>query len=680
MPFRFPDAPKPEPARVLSRLKDGQWIAQTKMAGWRCLVEWNGMGDVRLLSRENIPIAASLELMDEIRNWLRTFRVPKGFTLDAEYMGKFDGMPEGLVIFDVLRNGENDLRSNRCVQRFKGVRFLPETEHIKIVEWADADYLAFYERTKTIRGCEGVVLKRSDSAYIGNAKKQSVNPGWIKVKHREGVANHGQPKNPRPPKPAPILLKPTKSPKDAGPDAWISPSLRPMAVDIARCKPDPNNARMHPKWNVDRIQRSLRRFGQQKPIVCDKAGVVRAGNGTLAAAILEGKTKIAAVFSDLSEAEIVAYAIADNHSGENSVWDEEKLAAALAGMSEDLRTSAGFDDGDLERMLGDPSARGIDAPAPTGAPRSKPGDLWTLGDHTVLCGSATDPEAWKRLLGRRTAALVHTDPPYGVSYEGTDGEKIKGDDLRDDALLKLLAPAFKLMARHADECAAFYIWHASSTRRDFEAAMTAAGLVEVQYLIWAKPSPNMGHADYQWSHEPAFYAAKAGNKPAFYGDRTKTSVWRVTHQGKTNVGITPAGGIQILDGQGASLFVSNRSAKGKKLRKVRLEDGQTLSIAGDESRGTCWEIGRDLNTVHPTQKPVELARRAIENSSKAGELVVDPFMGSGTTLVAAEITGRRAAGFELDPKHCDTIVRRWEALTGKAATRTDAKGKAQKGM
>ena len=299
------------------------------------------------------------------------------------------------------------------------------------------------------------------------------------------------------------------------------------------------------------------------------------------------------------------------------------------------------------------------------------GDVWELGMHRIICGDSTDPNTWATLMGRERAAMVFTDPPYGVSYEAQSGEfeVIEGDHKRRDDLYKMLVGAFKCIAKIADDKAGIYIWHASSTRNDFAQAMTAAGLIEKQYLIWAKPGLVLGRADYQWAHEPCFYCAKDGHTPNFYGDRAESTVWRIaaitTDQASTVLGA----GVIILGGDGRMLFIQPKAPKTKKAREIRLtEKVPSVFLADTTGTGTVWEIARDGNYVHPTQKPVALAVRAIENSSKPGDIVVDAFSGSGTLLIGCETTGRRGRVAELDPKYVQAAIQRWQEFTGKEAT------------
>ena len=360
-----------------------------------------------------------------------------------------------------------------------------------------------------------------------------------------------------------------------------------------------------------------------------------------------------------------------------SGWDRQLVSAELghlkaAGWNIPL---LGFGEAQLRGWGIDAAAPGTSDPeAIPELPRKpvvRPGNLWHLGQHRLLCGDSTAPESWKRLFGKDQAAMIFTDPPYGVSYEARSGEfeVIAGDDKRRDDLYKMLVGAFKQLVRIAADGAAFYIWHASSTREDFAQAMKAAGLLERQYLIWVKPAIVLGHSDYRWQHEPCFYASKSERTPAFYGDRAQSTVWHVQIAKAKQVATTIGNGLVLLDGQGHQLFIQAAAPKAKKLRQIKFTEGTELFLSGaDTEQTTVWQVTRDRDYEHPTQKPVELARRAIENSSQPGEIVADAFLGSGTTLIGAEMTGRRCFGAELDPAYTEVIIRRWERFTGQQAT------------
>lgn len=301
-------------------------------------------------------------------------------------------------------------------------------------------------------------------------------------------------------------------------------------------------------------------------------------------------------------------------------------------------------------------------------PRTQPGDLYELGPHRLLCGDATNLDDARRLFENELANLVFTDPPYGVSYESVSGkfDMIVNDDKTDDDLVNsVLLPSFRTAISITQPNAAFYIWHASSTREDFAFAMKMAGLIERQYLIWAKPGFILGHSDYRWAHEPCFYASKENKRPAFYGDRAQSTVWRASLQSTKMAWIALGTGVTLLDGSGGRLHIEPKIPRGKKARNMRVLPGQSVFLTNSGKTDDLWEVGRDQGMAnHPTQKPVELAIRAIENSSLPGDIVYDGFLGSGTTLVGAETTGRVCYGTELSPGYCDVIIDRYVRYTG----------------
>ncbi len=377
-----------------------------------------------------------------------------------------------------------------------------------------------------------------------------------------------------------------------------------------------------------------------------------------------------------SEAEEYADLTADNRLAELADMNATMLADLLAEIDtgEFPLELTGYTDDEFDSLI--ESITGADDAEPNDQddehdqplpPMSKPGDLWLLGPHRLICGDATDEPTIERLMDGEKAAMVHTDPPYGVSYETQSGKfaMIKNDDKTHDELFyKLLLPAFNNYRKHTTDEAAFYIWHASSTRRDFEDAMTAAGLMENQYVIWVKNGISLGRADYQWAHEPCFYASKAGISPKFYGDRAQHTVWRVTTRKDGQMMTVLGSGVVLTDGTGGKLCITDKPPKGKKMRYVRMEEGKPLDLFQEDRMQTVWEVARETNTLHPTQKPVELPIRAIENSSQPGEIVLDFFGGSGSTLMGAELTGRRCYSTELDPVYCDVIISRYVSQTG----------------
>ncbi len=469
--------------------------------------------------------------------------------------------------------------------------------------------------------------------------------------------------------------KPSKATKSTNP-LRIAPDLAALAQPIDSLKPDPNNANEHPADNIAAIKVSLQRFGQMQAVVASADGTIRAGHGRWLAAKELGATHLAVIqIPKEMEGRAEEFGLADNQTGRLSRWNPERLRAAIERMKAagNLPASIGFEERDLQALLAkarkETQAGNAWGDPGTGKRRTAKGDLWALGDHRLLVGDFRDGKAIKRLMGGRKAQLVFTDPPYGVDYEDAKGRKIQNDALGRDTLASFLTAAFKAMADVATSDAAFYIWHADKTRADFEHALKAAGLEERQYLIWAKPSLVLGHADYQWNHEPCFYAGKAGVKPAFFAGRAETTLWRIAARDANETAAALGPGLILSDGKGAEITITKSSAA-KKLRHLRLEAGKPLFISDATAQTTVWEVSRDTNnTVHPNQKPVELAQRAIENSTQAGQAVLDVFGGSGSTLMAAELTNRVCFMSELDPKYADQILRRWEQATKQKAVK-----------
>lgn len=448
-------------------------------------------------------------------------------------------------------------------------------------------------------------------------------------------------------------------------------------VKLSDLRPNPGNPNQHNSKQIEKLGNIIRAAGWRNTItVSRRSGMIVKGHGRLQAALWAVLTEAPVEYQEYeSDAEEWADLIADNRLAELSTLD----TGALVDMVSEIDGVApveltGYTPDDIEAIIaamageGDAEDDGADAvgvPEGDYEPFTKPGDIWRLGQHRLLCGSATDAEAIDWLMSGEKAQLVHTDPPYGVAYETQSGKfgMIKNDDLDPDALMQLLTPAFKNYVRYTDDDAAFYIWHAFTAFRDFDDAMTAAGIMKKQYIIWWKPAPVLGHADYQWAHEPCFYAQKAGYQCHFYGDRAQRTTWKAVLRGADGTATTLSGGVVLTDGQGGKVYLSSTPPKGKKIRYIRLSEGRSVLLYPENKISTVWEIARESKTQHPTQKPVEIPINAIANSSKPGDLVIDFFAGSGSTLAAAEMTGRRCYAAEIDPKYCDVIVDRYIKLT-----------------
>ena len=426
---------------------------------------------------------------------------------------------------------------------------------------------------------------------------------------------------------------------------------------------------------VDAVVSSIREFGWQQSIVVDSAGVVIVGDTRLRAARqMELTTVPVTVATGLTPAQVKAYRLADNRLHENADWDKDLLRMEiddLRGMNFDLSLT-GFDADELmdpaacdprDVVVTDDRAEQLRQKWGTAL-----GQVWTMGPHRILCGSSTDPANWIRLMGGKTAALCNTDPPYGVSYSSSTGrgkkwEIIEGDNKREDDLLAtLLVPALRLAVEHTEPDAAFYVWHASSTRRDFEAALDAVGLEEKQYIVWVKDGFVLGHADYHWQQEPAFYCQRSGTSCRWTGDRTQTTVRRIRPPAPADMSVSLANGVRLSDGSGNGLYIASQAPKARKTRLIRLTAGDSVAIQG-EGAGDAWHISRDpaAERLHPTQKPVRLFVVPILNHTLPGDIVVEPFSGSGAQFLAAHATGRRCFGMDLDPKYVAVALERMTA-------------------
>jgi DNA modification methylase len=461
-------------------------------------------------------------------------------------------------------------------------------------------------------------------------------------------------------------------------------------VALGDIRPNPGNPNDHNKKQIRLLGDIIQATGWRAPITVSKrSGLITKGHGRRMAAAAMGWKSAPVEYQDYaSEEEEHADLIADNRIAELADLDMGKLMDMVQEMDTGIVPVelTGFTEEDLQKIIA--SMEGADdsvddnADAEPGVdddykPFSKLGDLWHLGNHRLICGSATDAATIERLMDGRKAQLVHTDPPYGVSYKTQSGkfDMIANDDkTHDDLMAELLVPAFRNYVRSTADDAAFYIWHASSTRRDFEDAMIAAGIMEKQYIIWVKNAPVLGHADYQWAHEPCFYAEKAGQQAKWCGDRSQRTTWNVVLRGADGMATTLTGGVVLTDGTGNKLYLTDKMPKGKKVRYVRLSEGRSICLYQESRENTVWEVARDSKTVHPTQKPVELPIRAITNSTEAGDLVIDFFGGSGSTLIAAEMTGRICYSTELDPRYVDAIIRRYIETSGKQTVTVERDG------
>lgn len=401
-------------------------------------------------------------------------------------------------------------------------------------------------------------------------------------------------------------------------------------VPMADIKPYEKNAKKHPKKQVEQIADSIRAFGFLVPVVLDKDGELIAGHGRHLAAQLLELDKVPAIKAEhLTEEQIRAYRLADNKLNESD-WDMELVVSELKLLSLPMLDLTGFS---RDLILENDDKDDV-VPSTPEKPKSKLGDVYKIGRHTVICGDSTLPDTYIKLLGSINADMVFTDPPYNVNYKGQGKNTKRGienDHMEENAFSAFLVNFFKSATEKVKAGAGWYVFHSSSTQDQFRLALEEAGLEVRAQLIWNKPTAALGWGDYRWKHEPFYYAGKKDTKLVFYGDRTHKTV---------------------LD-----FHASEKELIAWVKREKRLE---SMGLS------TIWSMKRDnVNEyAHPTQKPVELITYAIVNSSKSGDVVLDPFLGSGSTLIASEKTDRTCYGIELDPGFVDVIVQRFVDYTG----------------
>jgi hypothetical protein len=448
---------------------------------------------------------------------------------------------------------------------------------------------------------------------------------------------------------------------------------------IERVKPYHRNPRHNDKA-VERVAVSLQEYGFRQPLVVDGAGILIVGHTRLAAARRLGMPTVPVhIAADLTEAQVKGYRIMDNRSAEFAEWDLSGLGMEfddLKALDFDLHLT-GFDSNpredirEAEDRVFDDKAEALRLKWQTAA-----GQLWTAGGHRLMCGDARDPKHWQLLMAGETAVLCNTDPPWGVTYEGVDHgapcrewRPIHGDKKREDDLVaNLLAPAFKNAVKHTALDAAFYLWHASYTRRDFTAAIDAAGLVDKCVVVWVKDNFVQSFNDYKEQVEHAFYCQKAGQVCRWLGDKAQRTVWRIAPPRPADMTISIANGVRLSDGTG-QIFISQAPPKNRKTRLIRLTPGDKVAVVADDSTDA-WEIGREAGAerYHPTQKPVELFRKPIRNHTVPGDVIVDPFAGAGGQFVAAQESGRRCFGMDIDPRFAAVCLERLQ-LAGLTPTK-----------
>lgn len=379
-------------------------------------------------------------------------------------------------------------------------------------------------------------------------------------------------------------------------------------IPIEKLVPYINNARTHSPEQITKLRSSLREFGFVNPVIIDKDFNVIAGHGRITAAKEEGIKEVPCVFADyLTEAQKKAYILADNRMALDAGWDDELLRIELEELQcldFDLALT-GFDDKELSDLF-DTDTEAKEDDFDVSAELEKPtftrkGDVWVLGRHRLVCGDSTNKETFDTLMQDEKANLVITDPPYNVNYEGSAG-KIKNDNMADDKFYNFLLDAFKNTEAVMADDASIYVFHADTEGLNFRRAFKDAGFYLSGTCIWKKQSLVLGRSPYQWQHEPILFGWKKGGKHQWYTGRKETTIWEYD--------------------------------KPKK------------------------------NSDHPTMKPIPLLAYPIQNSSMSNCIILDPFGGSGSTLIACQQTDRICRTIELDKKFCDVIVKRYIEFVG----------------
>ena len=396
-------------------------------------------------------------------------------------------------------------------------------------------------------------------------------------------------------------------------EPWLSTHIERWPTE--KLVPYARNARTHSEEQVAQIAASIVEFGFTNPILAGSDGVIVAGHGRLAAAQKLGLDTVPVVVLDhLTPTQRRALIIADNRIAENAGWDDAMLRIELQSLQEDgfNLDITGFDaDALAEIMAGEETT--VDGntdedaiPELSETAISRPGDVWILGNHRLVCGDATQPSSYEQLLAGQRVKMIWSDLPYNVNYANSAKDKLRGkhrpilNDNLGEGFYDFVFDALSLMLPHCD--GAVYIAMSSSELDTLQAAFRAAGGKWSTFIIWAKHTFTLGRADYQRQYEPILYGWPEGSSRHWCGDRDQGDVWNIKKPAR--------------------------------------------------------------NDLHPTMKPVELMERSIRNSSRPGDVVLDCFGGSGSTLIAAEKSGRRCFMMELEPKYCDVIVRRWQEFSG----------------
>lgn len=376
-------------------------------------------------------------------------------------------------------------------------------------------------------------------------------------------------------------------------------------VELDKLVPYVNNARTHSPEQINKLRASLREFGFINPVIIDKDYGIIAGHGRVIAAREEGIEKIPCVFADhLTEAQKKAYILADNRMALDAGWDEELLRVEIEALQAEAFdvSLTGFDEKEITDLFKDTQEEVKDddydlTAALEKAAFVKKGDLWVVGRHRLLCGDATNAEDVDKLCEGKRVNLILTDPPYGVSFKSASGLTIRNDSMKNEEFYSFLLAAFKNMVSHLEPGGSAYVFHADTEGLNFRRAFIDAGLHLAGCCIWVKNSLVLGRSDYQWQHEPVLYGFLKNGRHQWYSDRKQTTIWNFD--------------------------------KPKR------------------------------NENHPTSKPLDLLGYPLKNSTQENAIVLDTFGGSGSTLMACELSNRICYTMELDEKYASVILRRY---------------------
>ena len=403
--------------------------------------------------------------------------------------------------------------------------------------------------------------------------------------------------------------------------------------------PYENNPR-HNDEAAEYVAKSIKEFGFKNPIIIDKNNVIVAGHTRLKAAKILGLKNVPCIRADdLTDEQIKAFRLADNKLSEIATWDIEKLNIELQDINLDM-SYFGFEDIDEPEIEIEDDNFNIDDIEEIKEPNAKPGDIYKLGNHRLMCGDSTKKEDVDKLMAGDIADLVVTDPPYNVAVSNSQGMTIQNDDMSNEKFKIFLESAFFNLSRNLKPGGAFYVWYGSREHINFETALIKNDLLVKQQLIWVKNIFNLGRQDYQWKHEPCLYGWKEGASHYFIDQYNHPTVL----EDKVN-------------------FETLKKYEAIEMLKNIYNDGLSTTIIHEDKP--------TINDLHPTMKPLKLLARLVNNSSRKREIVLDLFGGSGSTLITCEQLNRKCYMIELDPKYVDVIIERWERLTGQKAVKVE---------